>query len=82
MDSLLDMTFIGLMTIGFVNVVTFYKPTMDSKVKFGLSVVFAFALTFVPADLGLIILNKAKEALGAALAVSGVYKIATKAGGN
>lgn len=82
MENLLDMTFVGLMTVGFVNVISFYKPNMDSKVKFGLSVLFAFALTFVPAEFASVILEKAKVALGAAFAMSGVYKIAQKAGGN
>lgn len=68
-------TFTGLMTIGFVNVVTFFKPNMDSRVKFALSLVFAFGLTFVPAETGLMILEKAKVAIGAALGVSGAYKL-------
>jgi len=80
-NSLMDLTFVGLMTVGFVNVVSFYKPGMDSKVKFGLSLAFAFALTFVPADLSAIILDKAKEALSVALAASGAYKMAQKISG-
>jgi hypothetical protein len=74
-------TFIGLMTLGIVNVVTFFKPDLDSKVKFALSVVAAFALTFVPAELGSVILEKAKVALEIAFAASGTYKLATKIGG-
>lgn len=77
----MSLGFVGLMTVGFVNVVTFFKPNMDSKLKFGLSVAFAFGLTFVPPETGLIILDKAKAALEAAFAISGVYKIAQKAGG-
>jgi hypothetical protein len=80
-NNLMDLTFVGLMTVGFVNVISFFKPELDSKVKFGLSVIFAFALTFVPADMGAIILDKAKEALQAALAVSGAYKFSQKIGG-
>lgn len=77
-----ELSFIGLMTLGFVNVITFYKPSLDSKIKFALSVVFAFALTFVPAEIGVAILDKAKEALGVALMMSGVYKLGQKVGGN
>lgn len=74
-------TFIGLVTIGFVNVVTFFKPDLDSKVKFAISVAFAFALTFVPAEIGNMIFDKLKVALEVSLAASGAYKIATKVGG-
>lgn len=79
--NLADLTFVGLMTLGFVNVLTFYKPNLDSKVKFGASVVVAFVLTFVPVELGNVILEKAKVSLETALAASGAYKLATKAGG-
>jgi hypothetical protein len=41
----------------------------------------AFAFTFVPIDLGNIILEHLKTALTIAFASSGVYKLATKAGG-
>lgn len=75
------MTFIGLMTIGFVNVVTFYKPNLDSKMKVYISVVFAFALTFVPVNIGVLVLDKMKLAIEIALMASGGYKIAQKAGG-
>lgn len=74
-------TFIGLITIGLVNVLSFFFPKMDSKVKFGVSVVFAFALTFVPADIGSVILDKLKIALEVSFSASGVYKIAQKIGG-
>jgi hypothetical protein len=76
-----SLTFVGLMTLGIVNVVTFWKPDMDSKLKFALSIASAFALTFVPAELGNVILEKAKLALEVAFAVSGGYKIATRIGG-
>jgi hypothetical protein len=68
--------FIGLMTLGAVNVVTFFKSNMDSRVKFALSVVFAFVLTFVPKEIGTVILDKAKQAIEIALFVSGGYKMA------
>lgn len=80
--NVFELGFIGLMTLGFVNVVTFYKPSLDSKVKFALSVVFAFALTFVPVEFANLLLERIKEALGVALMMSGVYKISQKVGGN
>lgn len=74
-------TFIGLVTLGTVNVITFFYPNLDSKVKFGLSVITAFILTFVPASVGVLVLDKAKLAIETALAVSGSYKLAMKVGG-
>ena len=73
--------FVGLMTIGAVNVLTWFKPGMDSKMKFAASVLFAFALTFVPADIANVVLQNAKIALEAALGASGVYKLTQKVGG-
>jgi hypothetical protein len=77
-----SVTFAGLMTLGFVNVVTFYKPELDSKVKFFISFLFALAVLFIPSELGNMLLDKMKEAIEIALAASGTYKLLTKAGGN
>lgn len=74
-------TFIGLMTLGAVNVITFFLKDLKSEYKFALSVGIAFALTFVPETIGNIILEKAKLALEIGLAASGGYKLATRAGG-
>lgn len=79
--DLATLTLTGLAAIGVVNVVSFFKPDMDSRVKFVLSAVVAFAVTFIPQELGMVILDKAKEAITVALAASGVYKLAMKAGG-
>ena len=80
--DLTNITFVGLVTVGAVNVISFFKPKLDSKVKFGISVGVAFALGFVPVEMGSIILDKAKIAIEVALAASGAYKVASKAGGN
>lgn len=77
-----NLTLAGLVALGVVNVITIWKPELDSKYKFIASLVTAFAVTFIPADLGVTILNHAKLALEVAFAASGVYKVATKAGGN
>lgn len=76
-----NITLTGLAVIGAVNVLTFYKPEASSKTKFVVSVVVAFAVSFVPADLGNIILTHAKDAITIALASSGSYKLFSKAGG-
>jgi hypothetical protein len=76
-----NLTFVGLATLGIVNVITLFKSDLDSKYKFLISVVAAFALTFVPASLGTVLLDKMKIAVEVAFAMSGVYKLAQKAGG-
>lgn len=75
-----SMTLVGLAIIGVVNVVTMFKPDLDTKTKFGISVVVALAIGFVPADLGAEILNHLVVALTAAFAASGSYKLAQKVG--
>ena len=79
--DLSNITLAGLVTIGVVNVLTFYAPDMDRRVKFFLSFLTAFVITFVPLEIGNIVLEKAKVALEVAFASSGLYKIAQKAGG-
>ena len=79
--DLQNITLAGLVAIGVVNVISFWKPGLDSKIKFGASLLAAFAVTFIPQNLGVVILNHAKDALTVAFAASGVYKIAQKAGG-
>ena len=75
------MTFVGLMTVGFVNVVTFFKSDLDSRVKIGLAILFAFALTYVPNTIANDLLERAKQAIEIALTVSGAYKLSQKIGG-
>lgn len=75
------MTFAGLATLGVVNVITFWKPELDSKVKFALSVGAALLFLFVPIDLGNLLADKIRQSIEIAFAVSGGYKLAQKAGG-
>lgn len=79
--DLAQIPFIGLMTIGFVNGLTFFVPDMDSKTKFAASIVAAFVLSFIPAEIANILLEKVKLALQAALLASGGYKISQVIGG-
>ena len=78
----MNTTLAGLVAIGAVNVLTMWKPDMDSKVKFLISFIVAFLVLFVPPDLGNILLDKAKEAIIIALSASGVYKLTQKIGGD
>jgi len=71
----------GLVALGAVNVLTFFKPGIDSKIKFAVSFAVAFVVLFIPADLGNVIANNIKEAITVAFATSGVYKLFSKAGG-
>jgi hypothetical protein len=82
MIDLSNVTLAGLMAIGVVNVLTMFKPELDSKIKFITSLIVAFAITFVPLELGSIILDHLKSAIEVAFAASGAYKIAQKVGGN
>lgn len=77
-----NLTLTALFAVGAVNIILLFKPEIDSKWKFAISFVAAFIAYFIPADLGSIILNAAKEAIAAAVVGSGIYKIATKTGGN
>lgn len=75
------LTLAGLITVGLVNVISIYKPNLDSRTKFALSIVAAFAVSFIPDSIGSVILDKAKTAIEVALFASGTYKIAQKIGG-
>jgi hypothetical protein len=79
--DLQSITLAGLFVIGVVNVVTFFKPILDSRVKFAISFVAAFVALLIPADLGAYFLNIAKQAIETAFIASGGYKLLTKAGG-
>jgi len=77
-----NITLTGLTALGVVNVITIFSPTCDSRIKFAASLIAAFAVAFIPAELGSLILDNAKLALTAAFSASGVYKLFQKAGGN
>jgi hypothetical protein len=79
--DLQSLTFAGLVAVGVVNVVTFFRPNLDNKIKFAISVAAAFAVSFVPAELGNEILNRSIAAIQIAFMASGGYKIAQKVGG-
>lgn len=82
MIDLQSFTLAGLVALGVVNVLTMWKPEIDSKFKFIASLIVAFAITFVPLELGNVLLDHIKTAIEVAFAASGAYKIAQKAGGN
>lgn len=73
--------FVGLMTYGFINVLSIFKPGIDSKIKFAASLLVAFLLLWVPVDLGNLLFDKMKAAISIAVAMSGISALATKSGG-
>lgn len=79
--DLTNLTLAGLAGIGITNVLSFFVPDMDSRIKFAVSLAAIFAVTFVPVEIGNVVLDHAKTALTVAFASSGVYKLAQKAGG-
>lgn len=80
-SSLANIGLVGLVALGVVNVVSLFKPDLDSRIKFMLSFLVAFGVTFIPEELGSLILQNAKVALQAAFSASAAYKLFSKAGG-
>jgi len=76
-----ELTFAGLATIGIVNVLTFFYPEIDSRIKFAISIVAAFALSFIPEAISVVLYDKTLQAIEVAFAASGTYKLAQKIGG-
>jgi len=76
-----QLTLAGLVAIGAVNVALMFWPNLDSKYKFGLSLLVALAVGFIPLETQSFIFNKLITALEVAFAASGGYKLASKAGG-
>lgn len=68
-------SFVALATFGTVSAINFrYK--LNSQGNFLLSLVFALLYSFVPADLGNIILNKIRDAYAIAVVLNGAYQFA------
>lgn len=71
--------FVGLATFGSVAAVSMvYKKRtgldIASDTKLFLSIFFAVLFGFVPADFGIVVLNKFRDGLSAALLVNGLYQ--------
>lgn len=80
--DIVNLSLTGLVVLGVVNVLTMLRPNASSFVKFAISLVVAFGITFIPATLANELTNHLKEAVAVAFAVSGGYKLAQKAGGS
>lgn len=77
-----NLTLTGLVAFGVVNVITMFKPNIDSRLKFGISFLIALGVTFIPVEIGNILFKNVKLALEAALSASAIYKVAAKVGGS
>lgn len=80
--AMLNISLAGLAVIGVVNLLTMYAPQMEAKTKILIAFMVAFTVSFVPADLGNIILNHLRTAIEVTFISSGVYKLAQKSGGD
>jgi hypothetical protein len=78
--DLMTASLAGLVSIGVVNVVDMFYPLSDSRVKFAVAFVSAFAVLFIPMEFQNLILDKARIAIEVALASSGAYKLFQVAG--
>lgn len=77
MDNVLQLGYVAFITFGLVWAINlFYK--MDSKLKFGSSVVIAILIGFIPAEFGNEIVNRIKDGIGIATALAGMYQFTAK----
>lgn len=67
----------AIITFGIVWAISLFIK-LDSRFKFGLSVVIAVAVSFIPADLGNEIMNRVKDGVGIATALAGFYQMMSK----
>lgn len=77
-NSILNLSLIGITAFGAVNVMSIFLPNVDSRLKFVTSFSIAFLVGFIPAEMSNVILQHTKEALQAAFVASGLYKIISK----
>ena len=80
--DLASLTFLGLVGYGVVGVISYFKEDLDKRVKFLVLFLVVGAATFIPTDLGNILLEKAKMALEVAFAMTATGTLAKKIGGN
>ena len=75
--GLQTMSFVALASFGSVAVINF-KCKLTPMQNFFLSVVFALAYSFVPAQLGNQIADKVKNALAVAISINGAFQLLSK----
>ena len=82
MDVVLQFGLQGVVAFGAVGVISHFKKDLTTEMKLGLLFVTAFLVGFVPADLGDVLFNRVKEAVGIALGIHATWTVAKKVGGN
>lgn len=73
MEELFNFGLQGLVAFGVVGLITHFRKDLTFEIKVGLLVAVAFAVGFVPADLGNEIFNRLKEAVAIALGVHALW---------
>lgn len=73
--NVLEMGFIAIATFGSVSALNYFWKNATTQRNFLMSLLFAFAFSFVPADMGNIIANKVKDAVAVAVALNGLYQM-------
>lgn len=85
METILQYGLAGVVSYGFVGILTYFLKKrnilLDKEMKFMILLVVALLVGFIPADLGSVILNHLKTAIGVALSLSTISTLANKAGG-
>ena len=81
--NLLQLGAVGLLTLGAVKSFDIFAEwknySLGSEQKWLLALLFAFLFGFIPAEFGNFFLDKAKDAVQIAVAVTGVFKLIEKA---
>lgn len=80
MDQIFQFGLQGVIAFGLVGVVNHFRK-LKSEENMALLVVAAFAVGFVPVDLGNLIFNKIKEAVAVGLGIHAVWTATKKIGG-
>ena len=80
METVLNYGLSGVVAFGAVGVISRFT-NLTSEIKLGLLVVIAFAVGFIPADLGNELFNRAKDAIGVGLGIHALWSTATRIGG-
>jgi len=83
LEQIVSLGYVALITFGVVWIVSKvaekrFKIELDSDTKFGLSVVVAIAVSFIPADLGNEIVNRIRDGFGVATGIAGFYQMSSK----
>lgn len=75
MDQIFQFGLQGVIAYGVVGVLMYFKKDLPSQVKFSFLFVIAFAVGFIPTNLGNVLLNHIKDAAGVAFGIHAFYSM-------